>query len=167
MTHGIGLRDSRHNLKYWTRQPYFGFGVDAHSMLLADENPRQEGAQAVRFATPDSLEGYWAAANQFEPIAARAEQLHASRTLVDSQAALEESFFLGLRLNCGVALRSLKEQFGDDAIGGYQSVIEELAADGLLESSGEQLRLTTKGRLLSNEVFARFLRNAETATDIR
>ncbi len=95
VTHGIGLRDSRHNLKYWTRQPYFGFGVDAHSMLLADENPRQAGAQAVRFATPDSLEGYWAAANQFEPIAARAEQLHASRTLVDSQAALEESFSWG------------------------------------------------------------------------
>ncbi len=33
VTHGIGLRDSRHNLKYWTRQPYLGFGVDAHSML--------------------------------------------------------------------------------------------------------------------------------------
>ena len=35
VTHGIGLRNSRHNLKYWTRQPYFGFGVDAHSMLIA------------------------------------------------------------------------------------------------------------------------------------
>ena len=36
VTHGIGLRDSRHNLKYWTRQPYLGFGVDAHSMLPAN-----------------------------------------------------------------------------------------------------------------------------------
>ena len=27
--------ESQHNLKYWTRQPYLGFGVDAHSMLLA------------------------------------------------------------------------------------------------------------------------------------
>jgi len=27
--------ESRHNLKYWTRQPYLGFGVDAHSMLAA------------------------------------------------------------------------------------------------------------------------------------
>ena len=35
VTHGIGLRDSRHNLKYWKRQPYLGFGVDAHSMLVA------------------------------------------------------------------------------------------------------------------------------------
>ena len=51
---------SRHNLKYWTRQPYFGFGVDAHSML-----PGRPGVvtglrpvQAVRFATPDSLDAY-------------------------------------------------------------------------------------------------------------
>ena len=35
VTHGIGLRDSRHNLKYWKRSPYLGFGVDAHSMLVA------------------------------------------------------------------------------------------------------------------------------------
>src|SRR5437867_5632335 len=31
--------ESRHNLKYWTRQPYFGFGVDAHSMLEASADP--------------------------------------------------------------------------------------------------------------------------------
>ena len=58
MTHGIGLHDSRHNLKYWTRQPYLGFGVDAHSMLPASNELRADGLQAVRFATPDSLEGY-------------------------------------------------------------------------------------------------------------
>src|SRR5271167_4819835 len=91
VTHGIGLRDSRHNLKYWTRQPYLGFGVDAHSMLLADEDLRHEGVQAVRFATPDSLEGYSAAASELDPIAARVRQLRASRKLVDVQAALEES----------------------------------------------------------------------------
>ena len=57
VTHGIGLRDSRHNLKYWTRQPYLGFGVDAHSMLSAVERTLgQKGIEAVRFATPDSLE---------------------------------------------------------------------------------------------------------------
>src|SRR5271168_3390632 len=42
-------RESHHNLKYWLRQPYLGFGVDAHSMLPLDGN------RAVRFATPDSL----------------------------------------------------------------------------------------------------------------
>src|SRR3984893_8502925 len=44
--------ESRHNLKYWTRQPYLGFGVDAHSMLTS----RDPDNEAVRFSTPDSLE---------------------------------------------------------------------------------------------------------------
>ena len=39
---------SRHNLKYWLRQPYLGFGVDAHSMLVADS---EEPNAATRFAT--------------------------------------------------------------------------------------------------------------------
>src|SRR5271167_2304782 len=56
VTHGIGLRDSRHNLKYWTRRPYLGFGVDAHSMLTANDELQAKGVQAVRFATPDPLE---------------------------------------------------------------------------------------------------------------
>ena len=47
-------QESRHNLKYWTRQPYLGFGVDAHSMLISASEPRE----AVRFAAPDALEEY-------------------------------------------------------------------------------------------------------------
>jgi oxygen-independent coproporphyrinogen-3 oxidase len=158
VTHGIGLRDSKHNLKYWTRQPYLGFGVDAHSMLLAGDDLNAMAVEAVRFATPDSLEGYSAA----NGVAARAEQLLASRTLVSAQAALEESFFLGLRLNRGVSLSELRKRFGDDAIADDAPVIAELVDAGLLEGEGDRLRLTARGRLLSNEVFARFLRE-ETA----
>ncbi len=75
-----------------------------------------EGIEAVRFATPDSLEGYSAAANDAQPVAARTKQLLASRTLVDAQAALEESFFLGLRLNRGVSLVEIADRFGPDAV---------------------------------------------------
>ena len=164
VTHGIGLRHSKHNLKYWTRQPYLGFGVDAHSMLLAGDDLRATGVEVVRFATPDSLERYSAAANDANPVRSRAEQLLASRTLVDLQAALEESFFLGLRMNQGVSLGALKPQFGDQAIVSYTAVIAELIQDGLLEREGDCLRLTARGRLLSNEVFVRFLR-AENAHD--
>jgi oxygen-independent coproporphyrinogen-3 oxidase len=154
VTHGIGLRDSKHNLKYWTRQSYLGFGVDAHSMLVAGDDLHATGVEAVRFATPDSLEGYSAA----NGVAARAEQLLASRTLVNAQAAIEESFFLGLRLNRGVSLPALTAQFGDAAVSSYDAVIAELVPDGLLEAASDRLRLTPRGRLLSNEVFAQFLR---------
>src|SRR5262249_36527410 len=105
ITHGIGLHDSRHNLKYWTRQPYFGVGVDAHSMLRADDDLQSQGVASVRFATPDSLEVYSLAGTD---AAARAQQTKASRALVDEQAALEESLFLGLRLNRGVSMHELQ-----------------------------------------------------------
>jgi len=168
VTHGIGLRDSRHNLKYWTRQPYMGFGVDAHSMLPAAPELRSKGIEAVRFATPDSLERYQqsSAVGCQLSVTARIDQLKSIRTLVDPQAALEESFFLGLRLNRGISLDELRARFGDEAIAAYASEIAELVDLGLLQSYGDRLRLTSRGRLLSNEVFERFLRRviAEPAT---
>jgi oxygen-independent coproporphyrinogen-3 oxidase len=142
--------ESRHNLKYWTRQPYLGFGVDAHSML-ASASPDTE---AVRFATPDSLEQYVAAA----PL---------QRTAVSRQSALEESFFLGLRLVRGVNLRELSASFGDEAIGNFSGTMAELVEDGLLQQDANLIRLTSKGRLLSNEVFERFLSPAEVLTSER
>src|SRR5262249_9196243 len=87
--------ESRHNLKYWAREPYFGFGVDAHSMLFSAGGD----CEAVRFSTPDSLEQYVAGAA-------------VNRTEVARQGALEETFFLGLRLNQGVNLEQVRGRFG-------------------------------------------------------
>jgi len=140
--------ESLHNLKYWTRQPYLGFGVDAHSMLpIADvRDPGVSATQldAVRWSTPDQLEEYVAG----KP---------GSSSTVTSQAALEESFFLGLRLNRGVPLHDLEQRFGAASLRRLDEVIAQTVADGLLEKTGDTLRLTPRGRLLSNEVFERFL----------
>ena len=154
VTHGIGLRDSRHNRKYWTRQPYLGFGVDAHSMLPTSNELQAGGVEAVRFATPDSLEIYSLAGTL---PGARALQLKSSLTLVDRQAAIEETFFLGLRMNRGVSLDELSNRFGKGLIRECGSSIAELKAAGLLGEAGNRLHLTARGRLLSNEVFGRFL----------
>lgn len=137
-----GTRQSRHNLKYWTRQPYLGFGVDAHSMLGAGKAAL--GHQAVRFATPDSLDAYMNRAPH-------------NVTPVTAPSAIEESFFLGLRLNRGIDLDGLRTEFGLETVGVWESAIQECVQDGLLEQQGATLRLTARGRLLSNEVFARFL----------
>ena len=135
--------ESQHNLKYWTRQPYLGFGVDAHSMLSSSE----PGAEAVRFATADSLEKY-IAGTSLQPM------------MVSREDAIEEYFFLGLRLNQGIDLRELSQRYGNDAVESARSTIEELITDGLLKSRGDRVRLTPRGRLLSNEVFQRFLATA-------
>ena len=132
--------ESRHNLKYWTRQPYLGFGVDAHSMLtVADDD-----LEAVRFSTADSLDRYVSGS---PPI----------RTEVSFRAALEESFFLGLRLTNGVDLAELAAKFGNEALGDHAATVRECVGDSLLELDGDRIRLTPRGRLLSNEVFEALL----------
>src|SRR5579871_928433 len=143
VTHGIGLWNSRHNLKYWLRQPYIGFGVDAHSMLPAAPALQAEGVEAVRFATPDSLEAYSQQLPkvQVDNIVARIEQLKASRTLVNIQAAIEESVFLGLRLNRGVAPAKLRGRFGGTLVDDYAPIIAELIAAGLLEQTADRVKL--------------------------
>ena len=137
--------ESRHNLKYWTRQPYLGFGVDSHSMLPAADP--STGNEAVRFSSPDSLDAYMNRA----PMVI---------TSVSRQAAIEENFFLGLRLNRGVDLTALRAHFAAD-LDRYQAAIDECLRDGLLKKQSVDLRLTARGRLFSNEVFARFLLEAE------
>ncbi|MFZ0762235.1 MAG: radical SAM family heme chaperone HemW [Candidatus Sulfotelmatobacter sp.] len=131
---------SQHNLKYWTRLPYLGFGVDAHSML-ASATPDIE---AVRFASADSLERYTGGPGL-------------QRTAVSRRAALEENFFLGLRLTRGVSLRELAMQFGDEATREARAAIAELVDAGLMEQRGDLAWLTSRGRLLSNEVFEKFI----------
>ena len=131
--------ESRHNLKYWTRQPYLGFGVDAHSMLHS-----ADVSSAVRFSNSDSLEKY---------LSGTAKE----RTVVSSESALQEAFFLGLRLNKGVDLRTLRLEFGETQVRAYDQSISELMEAGLLEKDAATIRLTAKGRMLSNEVFERFI----------
>ncbi len=141
--------ESRHNLKYWTRQPYLGFGVDAHSMLPGLES----GMEGIRFSLPDSLEAYIG-------------QSPLSCIQVSPVAALEETFFLGLRLNRGVNLRRVAAKFGEDAIAKFSATIADFERLRLIERDEDVIRLTPRGRLLSNEVFAGFISTQEPASPV-
>jgi oxygen-independent coproporphyrinogen-3 oxidase len=111
--------ESRHNLKYWRREPYLGFGADAHSF---------DGVWR------------WRNAENARDYVNRREIL--DRTPADPEA---ERFFLGLRLDEGIAATPFSE------------TAEQFCRDGLLETDGTRLRLTKRGVLLSNEVFAGFV----------
>jgi oxygen-independent coproporphyrinogen-3 oxidase len=117
--------ESRHNLKYWRREPYLGFGADAHSFNGIErwQNVESAGGYVERWSRGVS------------PVIAR------------SSAEPAEQFFLGLRLNEG-----LEADWSP-----FAPAVEQLVEDGLLERSGNRLRLTPRGILLSNEVFAAFL----------
>jgi oxygen-independent coproporphyrinogen-3 oxidase len=131
--------ESRHNLRYWRRQPYLGVGLDAHSML------RDLNGHAVRFSNIDDLQGYLDGID--EPAVE-----HLSK-----DAEIEEAWFLGLRLNEGVSLPALRREFGNPAVHAFAPVIAQLVEEGLLVQHADRVALTSRGRMLSNDVFARFL----------
>ncbi len=138
--------ESRHNLKYWTRQPYFGFGVDAHSMLPPAEGEMKDaGVDALRFGTPCDLAEFlqWDGAPACE--------------IISPTSALEETFFLGLRLNRGVDLAEVAAKFGEPEVRELDGIIFDLLKDELARLHHGRLLLTPRGRLLSNEVFERFV----------
>jgi oxygen-independent coproporphyrinogen-3 oxidase len=126
---------SRHNLKYWRREPYLGLGLDAHSMLRTPER---------RFSNTDVLVDYLRGAEK---------QTHE----LTPAEALEEAWFLGLRLNAGVSWQALSEEFGWDMVASFRPVVQELCNLELVSDHQGRVRLTPRGVLFSNEVFARFL----------
>ena len=131
--------ESRHNLKYWSDEPYFGFGVEAHSY---------DGER--RWANTDSLERYLETME-------RGESPIADCKVLRSQERLEERLFLGLRRRRGVSLSQLTAEFARDVSRDYGEPIQEYCEAGWLEKDGDRLRLTDRGLLFSNEVFAGFL----------
>ena len=76
---------------------------------------------------------------------------------VENHAAIEEAFFLGLRLTRGVNLREVEAKFGEGSLAGLSESVADLVRTGLIEKEGDVIRLTPRGRLLSNEVFERFI----------
>jgi oxygen-independent coproporphyrinogen III oxidase len=136
--------ESRHNLRYWRREAYLGVGLDAHSML------RRVDGDVMRFGNTDDFADYLNG------------ELEAEVESVDRTAQLEEAWFLGLRLVEGVSLAALGAEFGNMAVAECDGALAELVADGLLTREEQHVALTTPGRMLSNEVFGRFLGVAST-----
>jgi oxygen-independent coproporphyrinogen-3 oxidase len=119
--------ESLHNLKYWQLQPYIGFGSDAHSF---------DGA--LRWQNAESPEEYVSGAGD-----SPAKPAHAANLT-------EEKFFVGLRLSGGI--RPSPDEWRT-----FETPIRRFVNEGLLESQGDTLRLTSRGIMLSNEVFQEFL----------
>jgi len=133
-------REARHNLKYWTNAPYYGFGSSAHSY---------DGAR-VRWSNERD------AARYVELIETRGSARVETNALSLRDAGAE-ALFLGLRLMRGVNLRAHQTQFGTDVRREYADDLSRFHEADLIELDGDLLRLTPSGVLLSNEVFAAFV----------
>src|ERR1051325_11195703 len=131
---------SRHNVKYWTTAPYYGFGCSAHSY---DGRTRRWSNHRDVLKYVELIE------NGMAPIVEEQEL-----TETDVRA---EALFLGMRLMRGVDVRRYQESFGVDLREQHGADLARFRKAGLLEFDGDLIRLTRTGALLSNEVFAAFV----------
>ncbi|MFC2014598.1 radical SAM family heme chaperone HemW [Chloroflexota bacterium] len=136
----IAGHECRHNLTYWRNLPYLGVGVAAHSCL-----------DGHRFANTKSLDKYLAAFSGKSVLMPELDEE------INPELKLAETVILGLRLCEGINLDDIHRCFGIDILVHYRQQVEEMVDSGLLERANEHIKLTRRGRLLSNEVFWRFL----------
>lgn len=123
-------RESRHNLRYWRREDYLGFGLAAHSCMGAE-----------RFANTEDLDRYLAGARQ------------ETHEVVSPHDILCERIMLGMRLNEGVDFASLADESGSAAI----QLREKLAAyadRNLVSANGHRLSFTPDGMYVSNAILS-------------
>lgn len=128
--------ESRHNTKYWRLEPVYGFGVSAHSFDGRGRyaNERDTAKYVALIETKGSPE------------------------VMREEIDLESEFiFLGLRMEDGVDLEVYKLQFEIDLVERFSDELASLTETGLVEINDCRLRLTRKGKLFSNEVFAVFV----------
>jgi oxygen-independent coproporphyrinogen-3 oxidase len=128
---------SRHNVKYWNAEPYYGFGCSSHSY---------DGRTQRWSNHRDVLKYVEMIENGMTPIV---EKQELTETDVRSEA-----LFLGMRLMRGVDVRRYQESFGVDLREQHAADLDRFHKAGLLEFDGDLIRLTRTGALLSNEVFA-------------
>ena len=132
--------ECRHNVGYWIRRDYLGFGIGAASLI-----------GNVRFQNGRDLNAYLA-----HPFACREEEQS-----LTTQEQMEETMFLGLRLIRGVSYPEFARCYGQTLEEVYGEVIARNVADGLLtvreDETGRRLTLTGRGLDVSNYVMAQFL----------
>jgi len=131
---------SRHNVKYWTAEPYYGFGCSAHSY--------------------DGSTHRW---SNYRDVLKYVELVETGVSAVVDEHDLSasdvraEALFLGMRLMRGVDVQQYRETFGVDLRDEHAADLDRFCKAGLLEFDGDLIRLTRTGALLSNEVFAAFV----------
>ena len=127
---------SEHNLKYWRREPYLGFGAGAHSFSGTE-----------RWANVHDAAAYVAAVSA-------GQSAVESIDTVTRELAFEEELFLGLRQLAGIDLRRIERQYGVD----LEEKLLHLASRGMVEREGNMLRLPADKLSVSNEIIVELLR---------
>jgi oxygen-independent coproporphyrinogen-3 oxidase len=86
------------------------------------------------------------------------ESVVGEKAVVSSQEMIGEFFFLGMRTLPGISIKEFQLNTGLDLLPLFEGPLQFLVENGLIRVSGGMIGLTPRGCILSNEVFAEFLR---------
>ena len=131
--------ECRHNVRYWKRSPYVGFGIGAASLI-----------NETRWSNTRNLERYLTGSGRLCDIH---EDVHA----LSVREQMEEFMFLGLRMTDGVSASKFEETFGCELDSVFGEACARLVSEGLLVREGDYYKLTSRGIDISNTVLAEFL----------
>ncbi|MCO5213504.1 MAG: radical SAM family heme chaperone HemW [Caldilinea sp.] len=139
---------SRHNLIYWRNDDYLGIGPGAHSHLRTEEGSVQ-------------VERRW---GNRKPVPSYGKRMRAGDSVEDfaeeiaPPVGMGETMMLGLRLvREGVPLDRFTALHGRSLSDAFGTEVDRLCGDGLLTVDARRVRLTPRGLMVGNQVFARFL----------
>ncbi len=129
----------QHNLAYWLNSDYLAAGAGAHGHMYPH-----------RYADILGIDDYIAAV-------AAGRLPVAETTALTAHDLRAETMMMGLRLNAGVSEAHFAARCGLSLDAAYSEALAELIDQGLLERADARVRLTERGRMFGNHVFARFL----------
>ena len=131
--------ECRHNLLYWNRGEYYGFGCSAADFI---GNERYSDIRDVK---------------KYIELNGDIGKLHENIEILTKEDAMEEFMFLGLRMMAGISTESFKEVFGRDFYEVYGDIAAKQMKQGLIKREGSRIRLTDMGIDVSNTVMAEYM----------
>ena len=137
--------ECKHNIGYWIRENYLGFGIGAAS-LVNEKRYKNQGNINKYIDEYLRMDGVIDKEDSYE------ELMNLSK-----QEAMEETMFLGLRLIKGVDIKAYTTRFHIDPRVQYKDILDELIKDELITISDTHIALTRRGRDISNYVMAKFI----------
>lgn len=132
-------KECQHNIGYWTRKNYLGFGVGSASLF---ENQRFSNTTDRTY---------------YETWSADPEKIRENQEILDRREQMEEYMILGLRMLDGVGKKEFEEIFGVPIEKPYGNVLEKYRKLNLMELTNERVKLTREGISVSNPILADFL----------
>jgi oxygen-independent coproporphyrinogen III oxidase len=138
----------RHNLQYWRNEPYLGVGAGAHGY-----------AAGIRYEIVKPIQRYIDLAMQQDaPLPFPFTPTVERHDVIDAPNEMAAHMMTGLRLiEEGISVEGFRQRFGLSIRQVYGSVLDWLTQYDLIRQDGDLLRLTPRARLLSNQVFLRFM----------